>query len=421
MTAECCERVHVIGIDDGGPRSLPAADREAIAAAELLCGGARHLRLFPENGAERFCIKNNISELIAKLRESLGRRRAVVLASGDPCFYGIGPILAEALGHERVAIEPRPSSVALAFSRLGLAWQDATVLSVHGRPIEPAVQRALQAKTIAVLTDREHTPAVLAQALLDAGMEDCTAYVCERLGGAQEHIHALGLAELPSRSFDPLNLLVLLRTSEPTGGAFGRDESEYELARGQITKAEVRAVTIARLEPWRASIAWDIGAGSGSVAVELAGLMPAGAVYALERDPEQLELVRRNARRHAAANVRTVAGSAPGALAALPEPDAIFIGGSGDELADILVVAAARLRAGGRLVANFARLESLGVWQQFAAELGWPRDLVQLSVARGAAIGAGTRLAALNPVFITRLTRPVAGDVPGIRRAEGGV
>jgi precorrin-6Y C5,15-methyltransferase (decarboxylating) len=402
------ERIHVIGIDDAGPDGLPVAEQELIAGAELLCGGRRHLALFPAAPAERFCISNNVQELIELLRRAPARRRAVVLASGDPCFYGIAPILVRALGRDRIAVHARASSAALAFARLGVAWQDATVLSVHGRPIEDALSAAMSAQKLALLTDPVHTPACVAEALLDAGMEDCAAYVCERLGGPAERIHALRLAELPGRAFDPLNLLVLLREHTPARARFGVSEDAYESARGQITKAEVRAVTLARLEPWHTSVAWDIGAGSGSVSIELAGHIRQGTVYAVERDPQQLQILKRNLRRHQAAGVRVVAGAAPEALTVLPNPDAVFIGGSGADLEAILAATAERLRPGGRLVANFARLESLACWQRVVTVLGWPQDLVQLSVARGTGIGAATRLAALNPVFIARVQRPDA-------------
>ena len=403
-------RVNVIGIDDGGSAGLPPSERELIASSELLCGGARHLALFPDAGAQRFSIKSNLGELTALLQGSLGRKRIVVLASGDPCFFGIGPILSEALGRDRVRIHPRPSSVALAFARLGLAWQDATVVSVHGRPIEQAVAGALRAGTLAILTDPVHTPALMAQALLDAGMEDCNAYVCERLGGPLERIHPTRLRALVGQTFDPVNVLILQREAVPTVPAFGRPESDYEVARGQITKAEVRAVTIARLEPWRTSIAWDIGAGSGSVAIELAALMRTGVVYAVEREPGQLRLLESNMARHRVAGVRVVAGTAPAALDSLPDPDAVFVGGSGNQLAAILAIAAARLHPDGRLVANFARLESVAVWQRFAAELGWPSALAQISVSRAVSVGDGMRLAPLSPVFVASLRRPGAQD-----------
>lgn len=399
--------IHVIGVDDSGAEGLPQEERRLVEAADLLCGGRRHLALFPEGRAERIPIGGDLEPLYRVLSAAPGRRRAVVLASGDPCYFGIGPLLAERLGRARVRIHPRAGSVAMAFARLGLAWQDATVLSVHGRPIDDAVRTALTADTIAFLTDPDHTPAAVARALLDAGMEDCPAYVCERLGGPVEQIHALSLSDLPGRIFDPLNVLVLLRTRAAVPQtAFGRPDASYCQVRGQITKAEVRAVALSRLEPWRARVAWDVGAGSGSVAIEIAGLMRGGTVAAVERDPEQIEALRANVRAHGAAGVRVVEGSAPDVLTSLPDPDAVFVGGGGVAMRSILHGCAARLRPGGLLVANLTLIESLSAWKSVADELGWPSEVSQIAVARGTALGSGTHLAALSPVFVTRLVRP---------------
>lgn len=403
---------HVVGIGDDGDHGLTDRTRAIVTGADLLCGGERQLAFFPQHPAERFAIKSNVAALVALLDGAVGRRRAVVLASGDPCFYGIGGVLAERLGRERVCVHPAPSSVALAFARLGLAWQDATVLSAHGRPLADIVPQALTATKLAVLTDPTNTPAAVATALLAAGIADTQAWVCEHLGGERERIVTARLSELTGHEFDPLNVLVVLREPGCAGPrdryGFGRDEAEYASERGQITKAEVRVVALAKLEPWRARVAWDVGAGSGATAIELAGLMPGGEIYAVERDERQIGVMRENLQRFPRPNLRVVAGSAPEALSGLPAPDAVFVGGAGAALAAVLSTAFAALRPGGRIVANFAQLESLATWQTFARERGLEQEIVQVSVARGAPLGEGTRLAPLNPVFVTRLRRPEA-------------
>jgi len=402
--------VHVVGIGDGGAESLASRELALIASADLLCGGERHLAFFPEHPAERFVIKSNIDELIERLRGEIGRRRVLVLASGDPCFLGIAPIIAARLGRERVVIHPHPSSVALAFARLGTSWQDATVLSAHGRPLESIVAPALAATTLAVLTDPRNTPAAVGHALRAAGMEDAPTWVGEHLGGPLERVVETTLHALAGQQFASLNVVIIRRdpanVRSPITAAFGCHEDEYESLRGQITKAEVRAVTLSKLQPWQTCVAWDVGAGSGSLATELAGLMSGGAVYAIERDGEQIDALTRNLERHCQRNVHVVAGAAPEALAGLPRPDAVFIGGSGGELSAVLDDVAQALLPGGRLVANFAKLESLAIWQSLARRTGWAQELVQISISRGAAIGGGTRLVPLGPVFITTLIRP---------------
>lgn len=402
--------VHVVGIGDGGATSLAAPELALVQAADLLCGGERHLAFFPEHPAERFTIKSDIDALAELLRDAPGKRRAVVLASGDPCFFGVAPIIATRLGREQVTVHPHPSSVAIGFARLGMSWQDAAVLSAHGRPLADVVAPALASAKFAVLTDPDNTPAAVARTLRTAGMEDAPAWVCEHLGGPQERVVETSLHAIGDERFAPLNVLLVRREpaqlqSRPAA-AFGRREDAYQSLRGQITKPEVRAVALSKLEPWRTRVAWDIGAGSGSLAVELAGLMPDGTVYAVERQHEQVEMLRQNLERHSRPNVIVICGAAPPALAELPLPDAVFVGGSGGELEAVLDRAASALLPGGRLVANFAQLESLALWQGFARRLDWPQELVQISVSRAAAIGNGTRLVPLSPVFIATLTRP---------------
>lgn len=405
--------VHVVGIGEDGAAGLGEGQLALIDAADLLCGGERHLAFFPAHAAERFTVKSNIETLATLLRSAPGNRRAVVLASGDPCFFGVAPLLTAQLGRERVRVHPHISSAALAFNRLGLAWQDAPVLSAHGRPLQSIIARALAAATLAVLTEpAPNTPAAVARALIDAGMEDdACAWVCERLGGPHERIVAASLAELLDQTFNPLNVLVIKRNAAAMTRAevaFGIADDAYASLRGQISKSEVRAVTLAKLEPWRATVAWDVGAGSGALAIELAGLMPGGHVYAVERVADQVEVLRRNLAAHPRPNLVVVSVAAPAALSSLPPPDAVFVGGGGNELPVILANCYAALRPGGRLVANFAQLESFAVWQAFARAQGLAGEIVQLQASRGVAVGEGTRLAPQNPVFITSLRRPEA-------------
>ncbi|MBX5493518.1 MAG: precorrin-6y C5,15-methyltransferase (decarboxylating) subunit CbiE, partial [Chloroflexi bacterium] len=207
--------IDVIGIGDDGPAGLSARAARRVADATLLCGGARHLGFFPDHRAERFVVADNLPALVERLVRCTAAERPVVLASGDPCFYGIGPYLAARLGAERVRIEPAVSSVALAFARLGASWHDAVVLSAHGRPLAPLVPRALAARKVAFLTDEQNTPAAIARALLAAGHPDCPAHVFEHVGGPHERHTSGSLSALAEQTFAPLNLLVVLREEAP--------------------------------------------------------------------------------------------------------------------------------------------------------------------------------------------------------------
>lgn len=409
--------VTVVGIGDDGPAGLGERARAAIDDAELLVGGRRHLAFYAAHPAAKLTITDNVEEVASRLAAEPSRRRCVVLASGDPCFFGIGPLLAERLGRERVEIIPQASSVALAFARLGLSWQDAIVLSAHGRSLAKVLSQAVGARKLAFLTDDGNTPATIATALLAAGRPDGPAYVLEHVGGEAERVVETRLAELPGQSFDRLNILVLL-SDKPAAvadpetprrtlpGIFGRSEDEFGQARGQITKAEVRAVALAKLELPSDGVLWDVGAGSGSISIEAAGLMPGGTIYAVECAADQLNCLRDNIRRHGARQVRPVDGKAPDALRELPHPDRVFVGGGGAALAAIIQASLERLRGRGRLVANVATLESALEAQEAVRAAGWQSELVQVGVARGRLIGWRTRLEALNPVFIVS-ARPV--------------
>ncbi|HYU20773.1 MAG TPA: precorrin-6y C5,15-methyltransferase (decarboxylating) subunit CbiE [Chloroflexota bacterium] len=401
------DRVAIVGVGDDGLTSLGPRARELVQSAELLCGGHRHLALFSEHPAQRVTITGDVDSLVERISAELGRRRVVVLASGDPCFFGIGPILATRLGRERVEIVPNVSSVALAFARLGESWHDATVLSAHGRALGPVVGRARGAHKLAILTDEVNTPAAIARALLEGGIEDAEAWVFEHLGGAGERCFRGRLSELAGEDFSDLNVLVVLRARPgEVDQAFGRPERELLHRDGLITKAEVRAVSLSKLRLRPDSVVWDIGAGSGSLAVEAAGLAPDGVVYAVERSAEQVELLHKNIVALGRTGlVEVVHDEAPAALAELPGPDAVFVGGTGGSLAAILDLACERLSPGGRIVINLVTVERLATCIQWATSHNLVADVVEVSISHGSEIAGLTRLVANNPVFVVTFER----------------
>jgi precorrin-6Y C5,15-methyltransferase (decarboxylating) len=421
--------IELVGITDGGSRSLTPEALAIVARAELLCGGARQLAHFPRHPAERLVIRTGMAVLAARLRAAADAgRRVVVLASGDPFLYGIGGTLRRFLPASRLRVYPNVGAPQLAWARIAESWQDAGLVSVHGRALAPVIDAARRYPKLAILTDDEHTPATVARALLTAGVSDRRAVVCERLGGEAERVVETRLADLPTQRFDPLNVLLLLtdrgeRASEAAGGVVA--EADMRVATtgwlpglpdeafaqrsprdGLITKREVRVLSLAALAVQaRPAVIWDVGAGSGSVAIEAALLNPGATVYAIERDAQSLGHIRENCARLAARNVAVVEGEAPGVCAGLPDPDAIFVGGSGGALAGLIDLAVARLLPRGRLVLNLATLEGLQVAQSTLRRHGWRPSITQVSVARGVPVGALTRLQALNPVFIVAAMR----------------
>lgn len=400
--------VTVVGVADDRYEVLSPEAHRALACAGAVAGGRRHLALWrswpatARSSAETLEIAGDAGAVAAAVRRWTDRGLTVcVLASGDPGFFGIVRALLGAVDRHALAVLPAPSSVSVAFARLALPWDDAVVVSAHGRPLADAVTAVRTARKAAVLTSPDAPPQALGAALVEAGVSMDLVAVCERLGAADESVRELTLAQLAAGQFDPLAVVVLVGPGglplvgwEPGAGkvlAWGAPEAEFVHRDGMITKAEVRAVVLGKLALPASGVLWDVGAGSGSVAVESALVRPGLTVLAVEARPDTAARISTNALSLGAA-VHVVPGRAPEALAPLPAPDRAFVGGGGLEVLDAVVE---RLRPGGRVVAAFAALDRAA---GAAERLG---SLVELSVGRGERLpDGGWRLAAQNPVFV---------------------
>jgi precorrin-6Y C5,15-methyltransferase (decarboxylating) len=383
--------VVVIGV---GGEDLAKDSIRALEGADLVVGGARHLDALAPAGARRLPLAGDLARVLDAIEGEPGR--VCVLASGDPGFFGIVRALAERLGPAALEVHPAPSSVALAFARLGLPWDDAVVVSAHGRPLADAARRAASASKAAVLTSPDSPPQALGQELARLGGRHRRVVVCSRLGAGDEAVVEVdGASALASGTWDPVSVVVLLdgpAVAPAPALAWGLGDEGFAHRHGMITKAEVRAVALGKLSLPPAGVLWDVGAGSGSVAVECARLAPALRVLAVERDPADAGRVRANASAHGV-TVEVVEGAAPECLAGLPDPDRVFVGGGGTAVLDAVL---ARLRPDGRVVATCAALDRAAA---AAERLG---HLVQVQVSRGERLpDGGLRLAAANPVFVT--------------------
>jgi precorrin-6Y C5,15-methyltransferase (decarboxylating) len=371
--------------------------RNALDAATVVVGSQRQLAVIaaPHRGTvEHIELRGPLPALFETIASRAdGGQRVCVLASGDPGFFGIVGALSEYFGRQRLVVHPAPSSVALAFARLGLPWDDTTVVSAHGRPLPDAMARMVGPK-VAVLTSPDNPPEAIGAALRQAGDVVREVFVLSHLGEAGEVVVQTDVDGLARGTFDPLSVVVLLGHDRPAHAAplsWGLPESAFSHRNGMITKAEVRAVALGKLALPLTGVLWDIGAGSGSIAVECARLRPALRVIAVEQNAEDAARITENAQRHGAI-VEVVCGVAPRSLANLPDPDRVFVGGGG---LDALDAALTRLRPGGVAVATYALIERAGDAQK---RLG---NLIQISVARGVPTGGlGTRLSAENPVFV---------------------
>ena len=405
-------RVQVIGIGDDGAAGLSPKARSLVDEAQLLIGGERHLSFFPDHSAEKIVTKSNLAEIADHARAaSDAGRRVVVLASGDPLFYGIGSYLANKLGRDRVEIMPAVSAMQLAFARAGISWQDATLVSVHGKPMKNLFPAVEDSSVIGIFTDEENSPPAIARHLLDKGFDGFEAIVCENLDGQDERVRSFSLGELARVSdIGSLNVLILKRVEAGPApvdaaklGLFGIPDDQFvyrQPKKGLITKVEIRVLSLAKMAIQPDHIVWDIGAGSGSVTVEAARLASKGHVYAIEKNKPDFELIRTNLERFGIANATCVNARAPETIAEWPAPDAVFIGGSAGELSEICAIIHGKQKPGARLVINTITLENQSLAFQVMKDLGYEIDATLVNISRSSPILDMTRFDALNPITI---------------------
>ncbi len=406
--------VRVLGIGADGLSSLSTSARAELDAATFIAGGRRHLELIGPRAAETLVVRDNMATLVDRLARRRDDERCVVLASGDPLFYGIGHRLLEQLGHRSIVIEPVVSSMQLAFARAGLAWHEATIASIHGRPLAKTLLPLLGDHRIGLFTHDGTSPAAVATFFLEHGLEDYDAWVCERLGAVDEKVSACRLRELTRRVFDDLNVLILQRGPEVSplvldGPAAGLDDGYFaqpDAGPVLLTHADVRAIVLSRFRELPEGPIWDIGAGLGGVAIELARAFRTREVLAVERSPRQASFLALNRARFGTYNLRLVAGEAPEALDGEEPPAGVFLGGSAGRLTDILALVMRRLIPLGKLVANFVCLENLTETLAVLKHAGWPTQLSQIMISHDQVLGGLTSLVPQRPVWVLRSTRP---------------
>ncbi|MBC3192391.1 precorrin-6y C5,15-methyltransferase (decarboxylating) subunit CbiE [Pseudonocardia sp. C8] len=380
--------VSVVGIGADGWAGLPGPSREALREAEVLLGGPRQLDLLPggEVPGERRPWPSPLVPALPGILDELAGRRVAVLASGDPMFFGIGATLARVAGPERLRVLVHPSSVALACARLGWGSEHVRVLSLVGRPLD-ALRRVLAPGTrLVVLSAGAGSPAEIARLLTGAGWGGSSLTVLERLGAPDERVVA-GTAAGWRGEADPLNVVAVECVPDdgvrPLGETPGLPDTAYDHD-GQLTKREVRAVTLAHLAPRPGELLWDVGAGSGSIGIEWMRAHPACRAVAVESRAERADRVAANAAALGVPGLQVVTGRAPGALDGLPEPDAVFVGG-GLTGAGVLDRCRDALRPGGRLVANAVTVQTEAVLA--AAHAAHGGTLVRVQVARAEPVG----------------------------------
>ncbi|MYS78786.1 precorrin-6y C5,15-methyltransferase (decarboxylating) subunit CbiE [Streptomyces sp. SID5474] len=387
--------VCVVGIGDDGWVGLSEAARALVGAADVLVGGARHLAMVEGGAAERVQWPSPFS--VAFVADLAVSRKVCVLASGDPMFYGVGAALVRRLGADRVTVLPVSSSASLACARLGWAAQTVAVVSAVGRPLDTLAAELSTDARVLVLSADGLTPGRAAVLLCERGFGTSTVTVLEHLGGPAESVwqgSADALAAAPERRFADLNVVAVRCEGGPgLSRLAGLPDDVYEHD-GQLTKREVRAMTLAALGPRRGELLWDVGAGSGSIGIEWMRTHPTCRAVGFETRAERAERAAANAIRLGVPDLRIVVGRAPDVLFG-PAPDAIFIGG-GLTVPGVVERCWAALRPGGRLVANAVVAETEAELLRHRAVFGG--ELTRIQVTRSAPVGRFTGWRPAMPV-----------------------
>jgi precorrin-6Y C5,15-methyltransferase (decarboxylating) len=395
----------IIGIGEDGVAGLSATASVLVASAELVVGGARHLALVPAGKETRLVWEIPLAATIAHIAEWRGRR-VVVLASGDPMCYGVGVTLARTFAPAEMTIVPQSSAFSLAAARLAWPLAECEAVTVHGRPLAQLALYLASGQRILLLSEDGETPSHVAELLRDTGWGPSEITVLEHMGGPRENIITATADSWDGRRCADLNTVALLCRAGPTARPLSRAAGlpdEVFVNDGQLTKREIRAATIAALTPLPGQLLWDVGAGCGAVAIEWLRAARFGRAIAIERASERCAFIARNAVALGVPDLRVVRGEAPAALADLPRPDAVFLGGGiGD--GDLLETLWDTLAPGGRLVANAVTVGGEAHLLNWQARHGG--TLTRLAISRAAPVGPHLGWRPLMPVTQLAAVKP---------------
>jgi precorrin-6Y C5,15-methyltransferase (decarboxylating) len=384
---------------------LTARHLEIIDQADILVGGKRLLDLFKASRARKKVIGRDIEGVVSFVSQEMKKKHVVVLASGDPLFFGIGRRLVDAIGTRNTIIYPNISSVSAAFARLKEAWDDVRVISLHGRNNECRLFKALEeSNKIAVFTDPKNNPARLAARLIEKQFLNYKICVLEALGSVSEKVNWYTLPEAARMKFADPNMVVLKRnlsaTKDKKSLFWGAPDSWYDHQKGLITKSEIRAISLSKLRLANDHILWDLGAGSGSIAAEASLLIKKGKIFAVEKNSARIAHIKTNKKRFDIGNLKAIQAELPQGLEELPRPDRIFIGGGGKQLKSIITAAAQYLKPKGVMVINTVLIPNVETARATLEKLDFETEVIQAQINRSRQMPWAERLEAQNPVWI---------------------
>ncbi len=411
--------INVVGIGLNGRESLTEKTQEIIDNANLLMGSDRHLSYFPHHPAKKVILTNFLEDIQTVKKTHDNEQSIVILVSGDPLFFGLGRLLLEQFDPKELAFYPHLSSIQLGFSLVKIPWHDAKLISSHGRNLDELISSLQQGvEKIAVLTDNQNNPQAIAHLYLSLDIPtNYDIWVCENLGNADEKVNCFSPQELvtfESDKFSSLNIVILLRKNNinldenelkklPIFGIEDKYFLTFKDRPGLMTKREIRMIVLGELCLQPQQVIWDIGAGTGSVSIEIARLCPNSQIYALEKTAMGINLINKNCQRFRINNITSIQTKAPNKLQKLSNPDRIFIGGSGGNLIDILDICQQKLAKKGIIIIAIATIENLIKSLDWIQKSSWNYQLLNVNISRSLAIANLTRLSPLNPVFLIKI------------------
>lgn len=407
-------QIDIIGIGQG-KKDLTSNHLALIKDSDVLVGGERHLAMFDYPDKQKIPIKGHINSIIEAIKEKMNHAKIVVLASGDPLFYGIGSTLIQHFDKKYLNIHSNISSISAAFAAIKEPWHDAEVISLHGKQQKTfSFSKLVKKNKIAFLTNPKRGPHYIAAGLIKEKLHDFKFCVLEKLGDSNEEKITWfeNLDLIDSQPFADPNIVILLKDVKDKDNFshethIGMEDSLFQHSKGLITKSEIRSITLSKLKLFKKDhVLWDIGSGSGSISVEACFQIPLGHVYAIEKHPERILDIIHNIKNFNCANIKVVKAAFPEGIEKLKTPDRIFIGGGGENLGQIIKTACDKLAPSGIIVVNTVLLQNLETALTFLKKYKFDPHFVQIQVSRSKGMPFGDRLEALNPVWIISGSKP---------------
>ena len=382
---------------------IPPSYLEVLEQADVLAGGNRLLQNLEHVQAEKIPISSPLEKCISQIEKSRQTgKKVVVLADGDPLYFGIGQKLLSSLGPDKLRIYPNVTTLQIAASRLKIPWSEIRTVSLHGREnMHSLLQVLSECKFAGVFTDQNNTPRTIADVLMQKDRNNFLVHICEDLCSAEERIQSLSPEAVQNADYSGLNFLIVERLSpariEP---GLGLEDANYIHEKGMITKKEIRIQGLSELNIQKGETIWDLGAGSGAVAIEASWLSGNSRVFAVEKEPERISRIEQNLINTCRYNVHPVQGEISACMDRLPDPDRIFIGGGAGKDISILESSIKRIKSGGRIVLHCVLLGSLNKALQFCREKNLHHQVLQVQISRSSELQGDIRFAPLNPVYV---------------------